>query len=486
MNPLKLSTSGALHTLPHLVAIAVFAAGQAVTAEAPPTPSAERKAYVEGLADIQSVSGQVEENKRLSVRDFGAKGDGKTDDTDAIQQALDRAKKNTTVYFPAGVYPVSRPLVLHPSNGVTLVGDGHATVLAATTPMKQLLRIKKNAYRFSMEHMSVDANGQADMAIRLDGGYYTVFNSLYVANPLDTALSVGSLDEYAGNELVVTDCYFTGLRQIDHPEQFSKTGIKVERMSDCIIHNSFVRGFVEVGIDLDAPDLLLSHVHVYKLPAIRTKTGIRIQRRGSSVVNCQIDNMTEAYIEMLGEVGVISGNLFVRTWAAFGYETYADIKKTPAIVLGDKNICARGVTISGNSYYSNRAQVEYQGPQGSVDADNAGLITARAVNCADVVCVDNAYGDLVDQMETRASGTALVPAGQSSVFVPVAMLGKITQVQLTPHGLVDRFWSVGKMAEEGFEIVLSSPTPSPVGFCWTAQSACFSADAEKHMGADFH
>ena len=42
----------------------------------------------------------------FNVRDFGAKGDGKTSDTAAIQAALDAAGKvSGTVWFPAGVYP---------------------------------------------------------------------------------------------------------------------------------------------------------------------------------------------------------------------------------------------------------------------------------------------------------------------------------------------------------------------------------------------
>jgi hypothetical protein len=41
----------------------------------------------------------------VSVRDFGAKGDGKTDDTDAFQKALDSfGKQGGTVYAPRGTY----------------------------------------------------------------------------------------------------------------------------------------------------------------------------------------------------------------------------------------------------------------------------------------------------------------------------------------------------------------------------------------------
>lgn len=48
---------------------------------------------------------EAKEPGALNVRDFGAKGDGKTSDTAAIQAALDAAGKTEgTVYFPSGVY----------------------------------------------------------------------------------------------------------------------------------------------------------------------------------------------------------------------------------------------------------------------------------------------------------------------------------------------------------------------------------------------
>ena len=47
----------------------------------------------------------------VNVKDFGAKGDGKADDTRAIQAAIQSGKISRQVYFPAGVYLVSKPLV---------------------------------------------------------------------------------------------------------------------------------------------------------------------------------------------------------------------------------------------------------------------------------------------------------------------------------------------------------------------------------------
>ena len=47
----------------------------------------------------------------VNVKTFGTKGDGKTDDTNAIQEAINSLKERQTLYFPNGIYLVSNTLV---------------------------------------------------------------------------------------------------------------------------------------------------------------------------------------------------------------------------------------------------------------------------------------------------------------------------------------------------------------------------------------
>lgn len=59
----------------------------------------------------------------VSVKDFGAVGDGATDDTSAIQSALDAAG---CVYFPSGTYLISATVTM--TAGQVIRGDGFSTM----------------------------------------------------------------------------------------------------------------------------------------------------------------------------------------------------------------------------------------------------------------------------------------------------------------------------------------------------------------------
>lgn len=80
------------------------------------------------LMFTQSGTGAVERTvlnklrERFSVKDFGAVGDGATDDAAAINAAIAASSAGSTVYFPAGNYAFGSPLIF--KGGRSYVGDG--------------------------------------------------------------------------------------------------------------------------------------------------------------------------------------------------------------------------------------------------------------------------------------------------------------------------------------------------------------------------
>ncbi len=88
-----------------------------------------------------------------NVKDYGAAGDGVTDDTDAINDLIDNIADGSTIYFPAGTYLVREVSAVTPSGnmsqlyaanlgikifdktGIELYGDGNATIFKGIDPV---------------------------------------------------------------------------------------------------------------------------------------------------------------------------------------------------------------------------------------------------------------------------------------------------------------------------------------------------------------
>ena len=78
---------------------------------------APAKGYGAEAAEVSHLAG----TSRVDARAYGAKGDGKTADSKALQAALDAAQtKGPICYLPAGLYRLDGPVTVPP--GVTLCG----------------------------------------------------------------------------------------------------------------------------------------------------------------------------------------------------------------------------------------------------------------------------------------------------------------------------------------------------------------------------
>lgn len=108
----------------------------------------------------------------ISVKDFGAKGDGSTNDATAIQNALDSlSETGGTIYFPYGVYRITSPILFY-SNQV-LYFDNGATILQGTS-MNSLMR---NYSTTEIGEYDGTHNTQI-IGATFDGGSYTTNNTL--------------------------------------------------------------------------------------------------------------------------------------------------------------------------------------------------------------------------------------------------------------------------------------------------------------------
>lgn len=93
---------------------------------------------------------RVAQNKMresFSVKDFGAVGDGVTDDSAAIQIAINALPSGGTLVFPFGTYKVNTSIEIQVSN-ITLLGNG-STIDATTLAYNAAVRGSGAVFRFT-------------------------------------------------------------------------------------------------------------------------------------------------------------------------------------------------------------------------------------------------------------------------------------------------------------------------------------------------
>ncbi len=155
------------------------------------------------------------ENNPSSVLSFGAKGDGVTDDTAAIKEAL-KSCPNGEVYFPSGAYVISSSIRI-PSN-VTIIGEGENSVIIAapgTSRGATMLKLDKASNvviknicisgNSSVNYENMDAKDGIHMLEIWNSDNVTVDSCSFIDNIYAGIRDVGS------NNITINNCFFVNI-----------------------------------------------------------------------------------------------------------------------------------------------------------------------------------------------------------------------------------------------------------------------------------
>ena len=137
------------------------------------------------------------ENKffdRVSVKDFGALGDGANDDTAEIQAALDSITEGT-VYFPAGTYDISAPLIIR-TPGMKIVGDSvNATIIKCVSGFSGTDAVQMpDSSKCVVEDLSIDGDNLVANGIHIDDGSSVELNRVFVQNVTALGFRITKVD----------------------------------------------------------------------------------------------------------------------------------------------------------------------------------------------------------------------------------------------------------------------------------------------------
>lgn len=174
-------------TAPPLNSAIEIVIGDAIPAGAATTASAV--SYTQGGTGAVTTNVQAKLRETVSVKDFGAVGDGVADDTAAIQAAMDAAQN---IYFPTGTYNITSPLYLDTrkhlygnvngqpviSKSTATTGSGSATdVLGGTESFAvKAILILKFTDGNDIEYSKVENLTFKDPSNQNDFGIYSPFS----------------------------------------------------------------------------------------------------------------------------------------------------------------------------------------------------------------------------------------------------------------------------------------------------------------------
>jgi len=121
----------------------------------------------------------------FNARQYGAKGDGSTDDTTSIQNAINAASSGGIVFFPAGTYKVSSPININ-HQGIRLFGTGLGSLISISASFSGANVFNITSNFCAIEKLSIQgtsgtysSNPSAD-AIQITGVSSTFINDLYL------------------------------------------------------------------------------------------------------------------------------------------------------------------------------------------------------------------------------------------------------------------------------------------------------------------
>ena len=155
---------------------------------------------------VDSINSLVDSRNEiiLNVKDFGAVGDGVTDDSNAIDAALNALPAGGgTIYFPAGNYAISREIDIGDGNAAT-TANGHAstkqsikligvgcnrgytpqvTQITPKVTMSAVFNVRGLINNVLIDGFNLYVNGKASYGMFICATNYSTFRNIEIYNP---------------------------------------------------------------------------------------------------------------------------------------------------------------------------------------------------------------------------------------------------------------------------------------------------------------
>ncbi|MBE7066393.1 MAG: hypothetical protein E7385_02460 [Ruminococcaceae bacterium] len=303
-------------------------------------------------------------SKRVNVKEMGAVGDGIHDDTQVIQEALDKARKsNLTVYFPQGTYLITKTLNIKFSavSQVLLLGEGSdKTKLISSDSLLNEMINSSLSNGFSMQDISFDHQGIGSC---IEAWHLNAYRCSFTqSDENDEDLVI-----FTGSNCRITECSFNVKSKMAYavchskrPDRYETSGIAI---NSYIIDSSFMgvgNGIMINSVEND------NRVEGLKINGnIFTNSG-EVQIMVETIFHCDISNnimkASGGSAIVLNPQGLLVDGLYICS---------NDIQAAVAGVYEEVNSKpSTRVHISNNKFHDSKYGVFIQSSVGTMIIDN--------------------------------------------------------------------------------------------------------------------
>jgi len=279
-----------------------------------------------GLARVDNALGAVPPPTVYDVTTYGAQGDGTTDDTNAIQAAIDAANSRGggTLVFPAGTFLITRALTLY--SMIIFRGAGMRTTVIKKAPQSSAYPILKSPgydpptgdpapiVNWSLQNISLDGNrdaGALGNGVQAYSSGFSMFNvsiygcsgrGLWSAFHPDEPPQGETLEAQLAN-VWIHRCTGGGIHW-DGPKDSQWVNIVVYLCGPTGGGSSTTRGVEVVG---RSHGLRVANGHVWGL---NHSIAWYIDCDGPSLANCTGEGAQRAQLVVVGNDSVVVGGKF--------------------------------------------------------------------------------------------------------------------------------------------------------------------------------
>jgi hypothetical protein len=241
----------------------------------------------------------------VSVKDFGAVGNGTTDDTTAIQAAID--SNAGIVFFPEGTYKITQSIII--TNQVILQGVGKTlSTITLYTSVSGTKAIDARAYRVSLQNIGLTSNSGNSDGLALVGFFHSIVGG-------------GSVGRNDHNNIFISGFSDAGMR-IEQAISYSIKNADINCGDYCVhITRHSVTNVVSTTVTLENVYTSGGNQGGIYLDSVATGTLIRcVMEFGGDVANAN----SAAFVNALSSTIVLYGCYFEAN--------YRDIYSTSAFV----------------------------------------------------------------------------------------------------------------------------------------------------------